>query len=176
MFLDCLNGFIGLDSRIGSAASGLYLDALPDLNLNNTEKIADSSQESYEKVFEDVQKRTILKFRTFFISEFVKCHRTFKREIIDCLICENRELLAEALWYLMGAEMLQERINSNRINRFTTVDKGRSQELQQDFMVEFERNLGFAVAGIDLTESSCFENSEKPECVETSVTFNEFTP
>jgi hypothetical protein len=169
MALDCLIGYIGLASSIGTAESGLYLDALPDINLNNTKKIADSGQRendvpSVEDVFNDVQQRSILKFRTFFTSELNRCFKVFKRDSIDCLICENKELLVVALWYLMGAEMLQERLGSERINRFTTVDRTRSKELQQTFMEEFFSELANAVPGIDIDGSDCFEDDEHPEC------------
>lgn len=177
---DCLIGYIGLDSASGTAESGLYLDALPDINLSNTKKIADSSQKSdsdysIDKVFLDVEKRTILKFRTLFISEFNNCHKLYKREAIDCLICENKELLSESLWYLMGAEILQERIGSDRINRYTTVDRSKTKETQASFLEEFYRQLHVAVLGIDLESSTCFETDEKPECT-NFTTFLETTP
>ena len=171
--LDCLFGFIGLESSVsGAVPSGLYLDALPDINLLNTGKIDDNN--NYEKVFADVEKRSILKFRSLFISEFNNCNKMYKREVIDCLICSNKELLAEALCYLMGAEMLQERLGSNRINRFTTVDRTKTKELQASFLEEFYRQLHTAVLGIDLESSECFE-SEQPEC-RNIVVFNECTP
>jgi hypothetical protein len=178
--IDCLIGYIGLDSASGTAQSGLYLDALPDINLSNINKIADSSQKTNseydkEKVFADVEKRTILKFRILFISEFNNCHKLYKRELIDCLICENVELLSESIWYLMGAEMLQERLGSDRINRYTTVDRSKTKETQASFLEEFYRQLHIAVLGIDLESSTCFETDEKPECANLS-TFFETTP
>ncbi|GHT33561.1 hypothetical protein FACS189434_07980 [Bacteroidia bacterium] len=167
--IDCLVGYIGLCSSEGTAQSGLYLDALPDINLYNTGKIADSSQKtengtlSPDAVFEDVQKRAILKFRTLFIIEFNRCFKEYNRTNIECLICENKVLLATALWYLMGAEMLQERLGSERINRFTTIDRQKTRELQQEFMQDFANELQMAIAGIDIEASACFEN-EMPEC------------
>jgi hypothetical protein len=160
--LDCLTGCIGLASSVGEVESGLYLDALPDINLSNTNKIADGEQVDYTKVFRDVEKRTILKFRTFFIAELNRCFNVYRREAVDCLICENKELLAVSLWYLMGAEMLQERLGSNRINRFTTVDRSKTRELQEVFLDEFQRQLSTAVAGIDMEGSECFPH-ETPE-------------
>jgi hypothetical protein len=172
--LDCLIGYIGLRSEGGTADSGLYLDSLPDINISNTQKITDLDQSSYEEVFSAVEKRTILKFRTFFISEFNKCHRLFDRSVVDCLICGNKELLAESIWYLMGAEMLQERLGSNRINRHTTVDRKKTRELQDDFLNYFYEQLHTAVLGINLSESDCLKD-ENLECGGT-VFFNEFTP
>jgi hypothetical protein len=42
-------------------------------------------------------------------------------------------------------------------------------------MQEFYRQIEFAVAGIDLDESECFEHEPKPECNET-ISFIEATP
>ena len=158
--LDCLIGYIGLSSSIGSADSGLYLDALPDINLNNTNKIADSTQVDFNQVWEDVQKRSILKFRTLFTSEFNRCFKIYKRDCIECLICESKELLATALWYLMGSEMMQERLGSERINRFTTVDRQKTKELRDTFMDEFFRELSISVPGIDIEGSDCFPDAQ----------------
>ncbi|MDR2085754.1 MAG: hypothetical protein LBP72_01110 [Dysgonamonadaceae bacterium] len=167
--LDCLTGYIGLASVVGTAESGLYLDALPGINLFNVLKIADSSQKnpngeySVEKVFSDVQQRTILKFRTLFITEFNRCFKFYKRNGIDCLVCENRELLAVALWYLMGAEMSEECLRSDRINRYTTVDRQKIKEQKEGFLDAFYTEISAAIAGIDLEGSECFTH-DAPEC------------
>lgn len=171
--LDCLIGYIGLRSEVGNADSGLYLDALPDINFVNTQKISDKDEkESQDDVFEKVEKRAILKFRTLFISEFNNCHKLFDRAIIDCLICENKELLAESLWYLMGAEMMHERLFSNRINRFT-LDRKKAKELKEEFLKYFYEQLHTAVLGIDLSASECLNG--EIECKQ-AIVFNEFTP
>ena len=156
--LDCLIGYIGLAGSVGEVESGLYLDELSDINLSNTNKIADGEQVDYMKVFRDVERRSILKFRTFFIGELNRCFNVYRREAIDCLICENKELLAVSLWYLMGVEMLQERLGSNRINRFTTTDRSKTKELQDNFLNEFRRQLSTAVAGIDMEGSECLSD------------------
>lgn len=168
--LDCLTGYIGLASSVGTAESGLYLDALPGINLFNILKIADSSQKnpagehSIEKVFDDVQLRAKAKFRTFFIFEFNRCFKLFKREAIDCLICENKELLAVALWYLTGAEMCEEFLRSDRINRYTTVDRKSIREQKENFLDAFFAELSTSVSGIDIEGSACFEHDDRPEC------------
>ncbi|MCL1933510.1 MAG: hypothetical protein FWF53_06855 [Candidatus Azobacteroides sp.] len=168
--LNCLTGYIGLTGGVGTAESGLYLDALPGINPFNILKAADGGQKnasgeySAEKVFGDVQQRAIMKFRTFFISEFNRCFKLYKRENVDCLICENKELLAVALWYLTGAEMCEEFLRSDRINRYTTVDRQKIRELKDNFTDYFFAELSTSVAGIDIAGSACFENENPPEC------------
>jgi len=63
---------------------------------------------------------------------------------------------------------------SNRINRYTTVDRNKTKETKEYFEQEFERHLHTAVLGINLEESKCFED-ENLNC-RNIITFNEFTP
>jgi hypothetical protein len=172
--IDCLVGYIGSLSVSGTAESGLYLDALPGIKLINFDKVHDESQTNVD-FFSNIEKRAILKFRTLFISELNQCIKLYVREAVDCLICENKELLSESLWYLIGAEFIQDSFSSNRINRYTTVDRAKLKEQQDLFMEEFYRTLHVAVLGIDIENSTCFETDDKPECMNIT-TFFEATP
>jgi len=171
--LDCLTDYIGLSSSVRTSESGLYLDAFPGINLFNILKIAD--EHSIEKVYEDVQRRSIAKFRTFFITEFNRCFKLYKREAVDCLICENKELLAIALWYLTGAELCEEFLRSDRINRYTGVDRKSVKENKDNLTDAFFSELATSIAGIDIESSTCFEEGDNPEC-NSSVTFVQVCP
>lgn len=161
--MDCLVGFIGLSSSIEVSGSGLYLSTLPNINIPSVNKIADEDQKNddpkfnFIKVMEDVQSRAINRFRTQFIIELNKCYRISKRGIAECLICENKDLLAVALQYLMGAELMIERRSSDRINRYTTIDKITAQRSQIEFEERFYEELHVAIIGIDIENSDCFE-------------------
>jgi len=160
--VNCLIGFVGLSSSIEVSGSGLYLNTLPKINIVSVNKIADEDQKNgdpnlnFKKVMEDVESRTINRFRTEFIIELNKCYRISKREIAECLICENKELLAVALQYLMGVEMMTEVITSSRINRYTTIDKITAQYIRPEFEERFYSELHVAVIGIDIEGSDCF--------------------
>lgn len=158
--MDCLKGYIGMSESVGEAESGLYLNALPGISMNSIDKIADCDQKDYEGVFKDVEQRSILKFRTLFTRELNQCFRISKRDIVECLICENRELLAVPLWYLMGAEFMLERKDSERTNKFTTVGKKGAKETYEEFMETFESELRTAVAGIDINSTPCIYHDE----------------
>ncbi len=172
--MDCLIGFIGLSSSIGESGSGLYLNTLPNINIMSINKIADNEQQDYVQVMKDVERRTINRFRTEFIRELNKCYRINKREIAECLICENKELLAVALQFLMGVEMMIERINSSRINKYTTTDKITAQRVRAEFEERFYVELHVAVIGIDIENSCCFEK-DIPE-PKNLLSFVEETP
>ena len=154
--MDCLKGYIGIDS-VSDQQSGLCLTALPDISVTSIEKIDPSMVGDFTEMMANVENRAILKFRTLFTIEFNRCFKVNKREIIECIICENKAILAVALWYLFGAELMFERINSTRVNRFTTIDKIKAQKLRAEFEEIFHSELTVAISGIDIESSSCIE-------------------
>lgn len=162
--VNSLIGFIGLSSSIGVADSGLYLNTLPNINIVSVNKIADEDQQdpdpntNFKKVMSDIETRAINRFRTQFIIELNKCYKISKKEIAECLILENKHLLAVALQYLMGVEMMIERTTSSRINKYTTIDKITAQRSQIDFEERFYTELHVAVLGIDIENSDCFDD------------------
>jgi hypothetical protein len=73
---------------------------------------------------------------------------------------------------LLGAELMTERIYSSRINRWTTIDKARAQELRREFEaryqggtiddVNFTGELTSAVYGIDINHNDCCVECDAP--------------
>ena len=155
--MDCLKGYIGIENT-PAAESGLCLSALPDISVISINKIDPNDLDDYTEMMANVEMRAILKFRTLFTIEFNRCFRINKREVIECIICENKALLAVAFWYLFGAEFMFERINSTRVNRFTTIDKIKAQKLRAEFEGTFFSELAVAIPGIDIESSACIES------------------
>lgn len=147
-----LKGYIGLNSGT-TAPSGLYVDALPDISLQVLEDIAN---ESGEITWSQIEDRAILKLRTLFINEVNKCHKIAKIDVCECLITSNKEILATALWYLLGAEVMLTRGASSRIN-MATIDRNKPKELRAYFEEQFKQELATAVAGIDIHASECID-------------------
>lgn len=160
--LDELKGYIGLTSG-GSqkAGSGLYVDALPDISLQLLEDITTHEEDGCE-TWSTIENRSILKFRTLFISEVNKCHKITDIEVCECLILSNKEVLSTALWYLLGAEVMLTRRASSRINA-ATIDRNKPKELRAYFEDQFQKELSTAVASIDIHSSECFPEEEQPE-------------
>ena len=146
-----LKGYIGLSSEESKAESGLYVDALPDISLQVLENIAN---EDSEVTWSQIEDRAILKLRTLFIKEVNKCHKIAKIDVCECLITSNKEILATALWYLLGAEVMLTRGASSRIN-MATIDRNKPKELRAYFEEQFKQELATAVAGIDIHASDC---------------------
>lgn len=150
--LQKLKGYIGLNSGT-TAPSGLYVDALPDISLQVLEDIAN---ESGDITWSQIEDRAILKLRTLFIKEVNKCHKIAKIDVCECLITSNKEILATALWYLLGAEVMLTRGASSRIN-MATIDRNKPKELRAYFEEQFKQELATAVAGIDIHASDCID-------------------
>jgi len=168
--LDELIGYIGLQSG-GSveAESGLYIDALPDINLDIIERIT-TNEGSSEETWSRIEKRALLKFRTFFINEINKCHKIHAIDVCECLIVSNKEVLATALWYIMGAEVMITRKESSRINA-ATIDRSKNNDLRAYFEDQFKKELEVAVNSIDVHNSECFpEEQPKPNAIVTIET------
>ncbi len=160
--LDELKGYIGLiSSESVEAPSGLYIDALPDISLSLLEDISRTDEDETD-TWSRIEWRGILKFRTLFITEVNKCHKVTDIRLCECLILSNKEILATALWYLLGAEVMLTRRASSRLNA-ATLDRTKSKELRAYFEDQFAKELTTAVNGIDIHASECFGEEEHPE-------------
>ena len=161
--LEELRDYIGLSSteHTTAAPSGLYVDALPDISTGLIAAIAsEGTTEGAAATWENIQSRAILKFKTLFYRQINQAHLIKRASLCECFIIENKGLLAAALWYLLGAEVMLERINSTRLNRFTTIDKQKSKELRAEYMDTFMVELSTAVAGINPHDTACLEEGE----------------
>lgn len=143
------------------AESGLYVDSLPDISASIIDRMVARDGETNEE-WKKIEHRTLLKFRTKFIQEVNKCHKVHDIAICECLIISNKMLLATALWYLLGAEVMLERSASSRVNA-ATIDRSKQKELREYLEKKFEEDLTIAVNSIDIHNSDCFPPEEVPE-------------
>ncbi|KKN67197.1 hypothetical protein LCGC14_0463700 [marine sediment metagenome] len=51
----------------------------------------------------------------------------------DGFVCNNKESFTTALWYLLGMELMTERLYTSRLNEFTAYDRNKAKELLQLF-------------------------------------------
>lgn len=88
----------------------------------------------------------------------------------DNLVCNNKEQFVYPIWYLHGAEMMIERINTDRVNYWTTVGREKARALYADFMSEYDRSLSQLVDSISIADNdACVECNEKLQWVETQM-------
>ena len=161
-----LKGVIGIKEGQGEQAS-LYICALPGISFDNLSKIADADQTDIAGVWKDVEPRALRRFRTAFVAHINDRYHICTPTVIDCLISSNKDQLSVALWYLCGAEMMVERVNSDRLNRFTTIDRKKAIELRDYFFQEFDIELKQAVASINPNNSGCMPVGEAADYLPT---------
>lgn len=165
--LSCLVDFIGLSYCPGiyeQPGSGVYLNSLPGISIQNIDAIANSEQTTYLKVWEDVQTSAVAQFRIEVIAELNKCFKLNRDCDYDTLICENREILLQAWKYCLGVWLMIFRLNTDRLNRYTTVDKKQAEELKDFFQLQYEKALEQSVKLMN-TDSCCLECGGNPEVV-----------
>lgn len=88
----------------------------------------------------------------------------------DNIVCSNRDAFVYSLWYLMGTEMMIERMNSDRLNPFTGLDVDKAASLYKDFMAEFTRSIDQVVNSTDLDLSdACIECNDQVQFTESRL-------
>jgi hypothetical protein len=75
----------------------------------------------------------------------------------DVLVCNYRDNLAVAWWYLLGSELMKERIYTDRVNRYTTVDLDKARELTQSLYRDYMNELLTFVDSVDLQRDWCID-------------------
>lgn len=154
--MTCFNDYIGLSLCAGayeSPASGIYINSLPGLSMESLDKIADQEQINYLGVWDDVQANALPEFKVDVMAEIQKCYQLNCDCDYDVLICANLAVLTQAWKYKLGITVLMFRINSNRLNRYTTIDIPQAKELLGFYQAQFDKMLSASVLCMDI--SSC---------------------
>jgi len=71
------------------------------------------------------------------------------------IVCRNKPEFTDCWLYLLGAELMQERLFSTRLNRFTTIDKESAAELRDYFGNEYDRSLQETVLALSIPDDEC---------------------
>lgn len=155
--MDCLTDYVGIlvcaDADVPD--SGLYINSLPGISLESIVKIAVDDQATYLGVWADVQKAAQARFKVDFIAAITKCFRLSKKCDYEDLICDNKEILVNAWMMLLANQLMQFRVYSTRLNRFTTVDLPAAKELVEFYQLEYEKALTQAAQLCDISSCEC---------------------
>lgn len=133
----------------------LFINDLPGVSLENIEALANDEQETFLGVWNNVALRSLKKFEILVKAKLNRCYKITDKTVVECLICEKKELFDFSLWYLHGCEMMIERTSSDVISRFTTIDLEKAEQLKSDFFAEFDAALDDAVNSINPSDSDC---------------------
>lgn len=166
--MDCLIDYIGLQACQNQVVpqSGLYINGLPGITLESIDKIATADQITYMGVWRDVQAEAALEFMAAFKVALSSCYTLSRHCDYEDLICDNLEHLTVAWRYLLAAQLMLYRINSPRLNRFTTIDLNDAKELLGMYQAKYEAALQQAVQLIDVSGCCQIECTNNPRRVE----------
>lgn len=165
--MNCFIDYIGLSYCGGvyeQAPSGIYLNSLPGISIQNIDAIAESEQTTYLGVWDDVQSSAVAQFRIEVIAEMRKCFKLNRDCDYTTLICANKDILIQAWKYCLAVWLLYFRLNTDRLNRYTTVDRKQAEELRTFYQVEYEKALSQSVALMN-TDECYLECGGNPEIV-----------
>jgi len=165
--MTCFTDYIGLSYCGGvyeQPPSGIYLNSLPGISIQNIDAIAEQEQITYLGVWSDVQSSAVAQFRIDVIAEMNKCFKLNRSCDYDTLMCENIDVLTQAWKYCLAVWLLYFRLNSDRLNRYTTVDRKQAEELRTFYQVEYEKALEQSVKLMN-TEACCLECGGNPEII-----------
>lgn len=155
--MDCLVNRIGIkgcDAAV-TPEPQLFVNQLPGISFANISALANDEQETFLELWNNVVLRTMKKFEILVKAQLNKCHRLTDKIVVECLVCEKKELFDVALWYLHGTELMIERTSTDEVNRYTTVDYDKAEKLKEDYYLEFLSALNDAVKCINPADSDC---------------------
>lgn len=156
--LDCLQGKIGIKICGNEEAdSNLFVNDLPGNCLEGIQSSADTDQKTWKGVFLESEKNALIQLSTEAYLVMKECFKVKNKECSDELVCANEELFFTAFWYLMGVNLMTQRIYSTRWNVFT-ISSDDAKELRNDYWNMFKRELNAAIKSIDVdTSGECFQ-------------------
>lgn len=162
----CLEGLVGINNCDTSTppASGLYISDLPGMTIELMQFITQREDETYMVTWGKIYQNAIIRFRTALMARLNECYQVNEQSTVECLACENADLLSTSFWYMLGYITTTHALASWRTNSFTTLRKQEIEQLQAIFFQEFQVELKSAVQGIDVKRSECMrQESDCPQ-------------
>lgn len=154
--MNCFINHIGLTNCTTGVydvpASGIYLNSLPGITIENVDKVASNDQITYLGLWDDVQEFALAQFRLDVMNEIKKCYKINSDCDYDTLICANIDDLTLAWKYLLGASLMIFRLNSDRLNRWTTIGREQAQGLLDQYQGWYIAALQQGVLLMDTSE------------------------
>ncbi len=135
----------------------LFINDLPGIGQLMINALVSEEQETFLGLWNNVVLRSMKKFEVLVKAKLNQCYKLTDKTVVECLICEKKDLFDVALWYLHGTELMIERTSSDEINRYTTIDLDKAEKLKEDFYLEFQQCLNDAVQSINPVDSDCVE-------------------
>lgn len=153
--MGCMHDYIGIKGCSSpEGASGLLITQLAGLTLESMEKIAEKEQVNFMGVWKDVQDVAWTRLQKDFRRLIRRCFDLADDADTDGLMCDNQADFADVWMYLLGNQLMLERIYSSRLNRYTTIDKEAAIELKDYYEAQYEKALDEAVKSVKIPDDT----------------------
>ena len=164
--LDCLDNKIEIYICGERDETKDYINSLPGITLESLSAPTEADQKTYLGAWKDIVAEAKKVFSLTLITELSSCREYSKDCDYDTLFCEQKNLEAILpVWkYQLAIVLLEYRIYSTRINRFTLFDKDKAMELLKFYRERFDIAIKQAMRMIDL-ESCCLDCGGNPQFV-----------
>lgn len=133
----------------------LFINDLPGVSLAKIDSLTDDEMDTYLDVWNTIALRSMKKFEILVKSKLNQCYKLTDKTVVECLVCEKRDLFDVALWYLHGTELMIEITSTDEMNQYTTIGLEKAEALKADFYGEFTGALQDAVNSITPADSDC---------------------
>lgn len=153
--MDCLQNRIGISGCGSTSGAILLVNQLPGITTDFVNALVNDDHKTFLGLLENIKLRTMKKFVILAKAQFNKCFAITDNSILECIVCENKELFDVALWYLHGCELMIECTSGDVLSQYNTIDYEKSEKLKAEFYGEFQAALSDAVNGIDPAKSTC---------------------
>lgn len=152
--MNCLKDYIGIKGFHSAPVSEVFVNQLPGISLKAIQSTANSEQVTFAGVFDDVQERAWRRLSGDFNRKMRGKYCLDKGTDTNTFICDDKALFLNAWLHLLGAELMYERQYSERINRYTTVDLRKAEELQGLFTAEYMNAMDDIMPAIKYKEET----------------------
>lgn len=165
--MDCLIDYVGLKICADQTPpdSGVYINTLPGISLESIDKTANEDQITYAGLWADVQAEAWILFQMDFVSAMTRCYDPNPKFDYTTLICDNKKKLLNAWRYLLGSQLMIFRVNSDRLNRYTTMDAEGAQKLADYYQAKYDELLAQAVELIHIPWNTHLHEDPQPKQV-----------
>lgn len=150
--MNCLKDYVGIRGYDAAPESGQFINQLPGISLKSIQMLANSEQVTFVAVWDDVQERAWRRLSADFKIAMRAKYCLSQDTDTDAIICDDKELFLRAWTYVLGAELMQELLYSERINKFTTIDRGKGEDLRGLFTGEYENALEALMPAVEWKE------------------------
>ncbi len=143
-----------------------YINSLPGITLESIDAPTEQDQKTYRGAWDDIISEAKKRFNLSIRTKLNECREHNKHCDYDALFCEvgNADLLVLPWKYMVAIVLLEYRIYSTRINRYTLFDRDKAIELIKHYRQLYEDSVKESMLMLNI-DSCCLDCAGNPQFV-----------